>query len=115
MMMMIETKIMIGTLGSKVRFTNIRQQGSNNYYMTLAGPGFGQKQMLKKKGHFDVKHSITFLHSCPRLPPPIVHVLGYLARQGANYPPQKGVALCIYMYSGLTREGGGDLARRTLK
>ena len=32
MMMMIETKIMIGTLGSKVRFTNIRQQGSNNYY-----------------------------------------------------------------------------------
>ena len=54
-----------------------------------------------------MKHSITFLHSCPCLPPPIVHVLGYLAGQGANYPPQKGVALCIYMYWGLTRGGRG--------
>ena len=24
-----------------------------------------------------------------------MHVLGFLTRQGANYPPQKGVALCI--------------------
>ena len=61
--------------------------------------------MLEEKLQFDVKKS---LHSCPHLPSPIVDVLGYLARQGANYPPQKGVALCIYLLGG-SHGGEGTL------
>ena len=70
--------------------------------------------MLGKMVHLDVKQTFTFLITAllpAHLPLPIVHVLSYLTRQGANYPPQKGVALCIYVWGAHT---GGDLARRPL-